>query len=651
VQRINMSSGSGAPSGGVTGDIYLDYNTGELYTKHSGSWTVIPRLEDANAFTGANTFSVSQTFNGGWTGTTGSLSSTLHVNGNFDVATSKFTVAAATGNTLTAGTLDVTSTIIPHAHYLPNLNFTSDVGSLTDKIRSLYVGELQAETLVAQQVIATIGGRVVVAPTNLLTADLTNVATSITVKYNNLNNGDRIYMESAPGGTPQIEWMAVTSGAGGSAGAYTYSVTRDLDSSGANAWISGDAILDTGTTGSGHIDLYAASGILSGNGPTIAFNLRTGTTYNQISPRVVVGRLDPLYGYTSTSCNGGTAPCMGFAAGDPAAANVVIEGANGIRIRQSTTTYAQLSASVFTVGAPGGNNINFDGTNLLVTSGNVVIDTTGETLGKTSTTSAYDATSALKFKRATGAGFGQTGDINALYNISIGATLEELLLENTIIGNASANGRARTSVSAKGWDSSGGGSSTTEASVVLNSEVGANSITVTSSAINLNGTTTVTGALIGTSDITNTGVSFPYAFTGRKGTAGVASNNFNIWWDGSTFAHLYIDTVDLGTITIASDRRVKKNITPIGSALADVMKLQPVMFNWTNASAPTEKQYGVIAQDVAKVFPALVRNTGMKSHETPDGLLQVKYEELIPLLLRAIQEQQAQIDALKKAKK
>lgn len=100
--RTNVSSGSGAPSGGSTGDLYIDYATGEVYTKLSGGWERVPRLSTVN------TFSASQTFNAGWTGTTGSLSSTLHVGGNFDVATNKFTVAAASGDTLAAGTLDVT---------------------------------------------------------------------------------------------------------------------------------------------------------------------------------------------------------------------------------------------------------------------------------------------------------------------------------------------------------------------------------------------------------------------------------------------------------------------------------------------------------------------------------------------------------------
>src|SRR5690606_1658255 len=104
-----------------------------------------------------------------------------------------------------------------------------------------------------------------------LTADLNNSATTISVKHNNLASGDRIFLE----GDGQFEAMAVTSGPSG-AGPYTYSVTRNLDGSGANAWPAGSAVLNTGTTGDGFIDLYADSGVVTGStaGPTIVGNVR-----------------------------------------------------------------------------------------------------------------------------------------------------------------------------------------------------------------------------------------------------------------------------------------------------------------------------------------------------------------------------------------
>lgn len=208
---------------------------------------------------------------------------------------------------------------------LPDIGYTQNLGMLTKKYLTLHAAELWVETLVAQNTIATIGGRVLVAPTNILTADLASGGTSISVKYNNFANGDRVYMEA----NGAVEFMAVTSGASGS-GPYTYSVTRNLDGSGANDWAAGDALLDTGTTGNGFIDLYSTAGILSsGSGPTIVGNVRTGTAYNAYAPRWAIGNLNGLYGYGATT--------YGAVFGDPSATNLTVDATNGIRIRSGTT--------------------------------------------------------------------------------------------------------------------------------------------------------------------------------------------------------------------------------------------------------------------------------------------------------------------------
>ena len=172
--------------------------------------------------------------------------------------------------------------------------YTYDIGSLTYKLRSIHAAELWVETLVAQDVMATIGGRVVVAPTTLLTSDLAAAATVILVKHNQLAGGDRVRLESSG----KVEFISIDTGPYGAApGPYSYTVTRNLDGTGANDWYAGDAVLNTGTTGDGFIDLYSVSGVYSGYGPTIAGNVRNSATYNDVSTAWAIGNLNGLYGY------------------------------------------------------------------------------------------------------------------------------------------------------------------------------------------------------------------------------------------------------------------------------------------------------------------------------------------------------------------
>lgn len=208
---------------------------------------------------------------------------------------------------------------------LPGSGYTDNLGSLSTKYLTLHAAELWVETLVAQNTIATIGGRVLVGPTTTLTADLSAAATSISVKHNQMASGDRVYLEA----NGKVEFLAVTSAPSGS-GPYTYTVTRNLDGSGANQWYAGDAVFNTGTTGDGFIDLYSVSGVLSGNGPTIVGNVRTGTTYNQVAPRWAIGNLDNVYGYSGD--------VYGAAFGDAADVWLGVDATNGIRIFEGGST-------------------------------------------------------------------------------------------------------------------------------------------------------------------------------------------------------------------------------------------------------------------------------------------------------------------------
>jgi len=223
----------------------------------------------------------------------------------------------------------------------PTNNYDINLGLLTKKFLTLHAAELWVETLVVQDTMATIGGRIIVAPCTELTSDLTDDATTIYVKHNNLANGDRIYLES----NGKVEFMAIT-GAPGGAGPYSHTVTRNLDGSGANVWYAGDAVLNTGTTGDGFIDIYSNRGIkeASDYGPTIVGNVRNSATYSDYTECWAIGNLNGIYGYSTDT--------YGAAFGKYSAANyITIDSTNGVRFLDADDVIrAQLSSSTWTLG-------------------------------------------------------------------------------------------------------------------------------------------------------------------------------------------------------------------------------------------------------------------------------------------------------------
>ncbi|MGI9542383.1 MAG: tail fiber domain-containing protein, partial [Cyclobacteriaceae bacterium] len=98
------------------------------------------------------------------------------------------------------------------------------------------------------------------------------------------------------------------------------------------------------------------------------------------------------------------------------------------------------------------------------------------------------------------------------------------------------------------------------------------------------------------------------------------------------------DLVVGGNIVNASDRQLKRNIQDLSYGLAEVLKLRPVNYEWK--SRPDNKKYqGLIAQEVQKIIPEIV------SQNEEDETLALGYTELIPVLIKAVQEQQAIIKA------
>jgi len=80
---------------------------------------------------------------------------------------------------------------------LPVTGYDLNIGSLAKKYLTLHCAELWVETLVAQDTIATIGGRILVGPTTVLINDINTTQTTITVKHNEWRRYDTPYLEAA----------------------------------------------------------------------------------------------------------------------------------------------------------------------------------------------------------------------------------------------------------------------------------------------------------------------------------------------------------------------------------------------------------------------------------------------------------------------
>ena len=115
------------------------------------------------------------------------------------------------------------------------------------------------------------------------------------------------------------------------------------------------------------------------------------------------------------------------------------------------------------------------------------------------------------------------------------------------------------------------------------------------------------------------------------------------------------NSIEVSNVYTHSDKRAKRNITPITGALNTVQALNPVSFQWkeriaTRGSSSAEEdesssdadriQLGFIAQDVEEILPDAVL-TDEEGHKL------INYNAIIPLLVRSVQELKTQVDEQK----
>jgi hypothetical protein len=97
-----------------------------------------------------------------------------------------------------------------------------------------------------------------------------------------------------------------------------------------------------------------------------------------------------------------------------------------------------------------------------------------------------------------------------------------------------------------------------------------------------------------------------------------------------------------GVWTNASDARYKENIRPLSYGLDEVMRLQPRAYNVIGSE---KQEIGFVAQEVEPLIPELVEST--KNSVTEEDRLTLSYGQLSAVLVKAIQELKADLDATK----
>jgi hypothetical protein len=150
-----------------------------------------------------------------------------------------------------------------------------------------------------------------------------------------------------------------------------------------------------------------------------------------------------------------------------------------------------------------------------------------------------------------------------------------------------------------------------------------NGLTKTASNIKLG------GSLTAATTVNTAGFNLAFSGAGNVGIGMVPSGTYKLEVNG---------LLKTSGITEVSDIRWKKNIVPIDNALMRVMQLRGVTYNWKadefkDKNFETTTQIGLIAQEVEKIFPELVKTDA-------NGYKSVEYSKVVAILIQAVKEQQ-----------
>ena len=112
-------------------------------------------------------------------------------------------------------------------------------------------------------------------------------------------------------------------------------------------------------------------------------------------------------------------------------------------------------------------------------------------------------------------------------------------------------------------------------------------------------------------------------YVSRPGSAAApGANVFNFYWGAGL--HAWVDSTDLGAISVTSDERIKKNIRPLDSHEAEFMAIRPIEYEFDNVriwTADGVNRWGFSAQNLVQAIPD---SAAVTNEETPMPVMAVE---------------------------
>jgi hypothetical protein len=240
----------------------------------------------------------------------------------------------------------------------------------------------------------------------------------------------------------------------------------------------------------------------------------------------------------------------------------------------------------------------------------------------------------------------------------------------TYLGASAALGVSSTGVTTTSGVLGVRGSSNASYALTVNASSSYNGINITDGGSAYLVNATKSGALAGIYVAKTSSSSFDACVWGHstgsaygvEGNSGTGIGIYGTTGNSASYAGYFAGNVYTTGSYLPSDITLKKDIKDFTKAIDIIDKLHPKIYqyrddrNFKMMNLPKGERYGLIAEDLEKVLPNLVKQTKfqtatdedrIKGNATPAiDFKAVNYTELIPILIKGMQEQQTQIQEL-----